>query len=60
MEIPRLKVELEQQLLANAVATTTAMPDPRYISDLPWILNPPSWAKDQTCILMDNSQVCYS
>ena len=61
MEVPRLGVELELQL--PAYATATAMPNPSQVSDLHhrskqcWILNPLSKARDQTCILMDTSQV---
>ena len=59
MDIPRLGVELELQLLAYA--TATAMQDPSCIYDLYhslqqcWILNPLSTARDQTCILIDTS-----
>ena len=64
MEVPRLRVELELQLLAAAIAA--AAPDPSYIDDLhhsSWqhrILNPLSEARDRTCILIDTSWVCYS
>ena len=50
MEVPRLGVELELQLLAYA--TATAMPDLSRICDLHhslqqrWILNPLSEARD--------------
>ena len=63
MEIPRLGVESELQLLAYAAAT--AMRDPSCISDLhhsSWqcrILNPLSEARDGTCIPMDSSWVHY-
>ena len=59
MEVPRLGVKLELQLLATA----TAMPDPSHIFDLccssqqHWILNLLSKARDQTRILMDTSPV---
>ena len=59
MEVPRPGAELELQLPA------TAMPDWSCICDLhhsSWqqrILNLLSKARDQTCILMDTSQVCY-
>ena len=46
MEVPRLGVESELQLLAYT--TATAMPDP----------NPLSEARDRTLILMDPSRVC--
>ena len=61
MEVPRLGVELELQLLAYT--TATAMWDPSCICDLylsSWqsqILNSLSEARDQTHILMDTSQV---
>ena len=61
MEIPRLRVKSELEL--PAYATATAMPDPSRICDLHhssqqcWILNPLSKARDQTCILMDTSQI---
>ena len=63
IEVPRLGVKSELQLLANA--TATAMPGPRHVCDLhhsSWqrpILNPLCGARDQTCILVDNSWVCY-
>ena len=52
MEVPRLGVESELQLLAY----TTAMPDPSHICNLHQILNPLRDARDQTQILMDTSQ----
>ena len=63
MEVPRLGVESELQLMAYA--TTTAMPDPSRICDLDYsswqcqILNPQSKAKDWTHTLMDISWVHY-
>ena len=63
MDIPRLGVELELQLLAYA--TATAMQDPSCICDLhhsSWqgqIPNPLSEARDQTRVLMDPSPVHY-
>ena len=59
VEVPRLGVELELQLLAYATATT--MPDLSHIYDLccslwqQWILNPLREVRDPTCILMDTS-----
>ena len=53
--------EMELQLLAYA----TARQDPSCVCDLnhsAWqcrILNPLSEARDQTCILMDTSQICF-
>ena len=53
MEVPRLGVESEPQLLTYA--TATAIQDPSHICDLHhssrqrWILKPLSEARDQTC-----------
>ena len=61
MEVPRLGVQLELQLLAYATAIVT--PDLSCIFNLYHsppqcqILNPLSKARDQACILMDPSQV---
>ena len=63
MEIPRLGVQLELQLLAYATAIATR--DQSLICDLHhslghcWILNPLSKDRDQIYILMDISQVHY-
>ena len=63
MEVPRLWVELELQLLVTAI--DTAMPDPSFVYDLhhsSWqcqILNPLIEARDQTGVLVDTSQVHY-
>ena len=60
-EVPRLGVKLELQV--PAYATTTAKPDLSFICGLHcslrqyWILNLLSKARNQTCILMDTSQV---
>ena len=63
MEVPRLEVQLELQLLAYT--TVTATPDLSHICNLHHssqqlgILNPPSEARDQTHFLMDTSRACY-
>ena len=63
MEVPRLGVELELQLLAYT--TATEMCDPSRICNLhhsSWqyqILNPLSGARDRTCILMATSWVLF-
>ena len=61
MEVPRLGVESELQPLAYA----TVMPDPKHTCHLhcsSWqrrILNPLSETRDQTCVLMDTSQIRF-
>ena len=61
MEVPRLSVELGLHLRAQA--TARAMQDLSHICDpchslqQHWILNPLSEARDQTCNLVDTSQV---
>ena len=61
MEVPRLGVESELQLLAYATATATqdlkCGYDLHHSSWQHWILNPLSRARDQTQVLMDTSQV---
>ena len=63
MEVPRLGVELELQLLTYA--TATAMWDLSHVCDLhhsSWqhrILYPLSKARDRTLILMDTSWICH-
>ena len=63
MEVPRLGVEVELQLLAYITAIATW--DPNHICDLyhssrqRWILNPLSEARDQTCNLMVTSQIRF-
>ena len=63
MEIPSLAVESELQLPAYATATATWDPSPicdlYHSSQQCWILNPPSEARDWTCILMVASRVHY-
>ena len=66
MEVPRLGVKLERQLLAYT--TATAMRDPSSVCDLNHsslqrqILNQLSEARDRSCILIDTSQIrfCYA
>ena len=61
MEVPRLWVESELQLLTSTTATAT--PDRSHVCDLHHssrqrqILNPLSKARDQTCILIDTGLV---
>ena len=63
MEVPRLDIESELQL--PAYATAAAMTDLSHICDLHYssrqcqILNPLSEARDQTCVLMDTSQIGF-
>ena len=63
MEVPRLGVKLELQLLAYT--TATAMPYPSRVCNLRHgsrqrgILNPLSKARDQARVLMDTSWVHY-
>ena len=65
MKVPRLGVESELQLSAYTTATATATPDLSGICDLHYssqqrrILNSLNRARDQTCILMDTSQICF-
>jgi len=55
MEVPRLGIELELQLLAYTTATAT---QDLYCSlSQDQILNPLSEARDPTHVLMDTSQV---
>ena len=63
MEVPRLGLELELQLLAYTIAIATW--DLSGVCNLyhsSWqhqILNPLSKIRDQTHVLMDISSVCY-
>ena len=65
MEVLRLGDESELWLLVFLTATATAMPDLSCVYNLhqrSWqhqILNTVSKASDQTCVLMDMSQVHY-
>ena len=60
MEVPRLEVELELQLLAFATAARSELPL-QLIPQLMAVLdpNPLRGARDRTHILMDTSWVCY-
>ena len=61
MEIPKLGVESELQLLAYSTATATAMWDRSHVCNLHhnsrqhWIPDPLSEARDRTRVLMDTS-----
>ena len=63
MEVPRLGVKSELQLLAYS--TATAMPDPSLICNLHhsswqhWIFNPLSKARDWACVLMNTNWICF-
>ena len=63
MEVPRLGIKSELQLLAHTTATAT--PHPSRICNLChssrqcWIFNPVSEAREWTCILMDASQIHF-
>ena len=63
MEVPRLGVKLELQLLAYA--TATAIQDLCHVCSLHHssrkrhILNPQSKARDRNCVLMDTSQIRF-
>ena len=65
MEVSRLGVKLDLQLLAYTTATATATQNPGRICDLHhssqqcWILNPLSEARDRTRNLMDTRWVRY-
>ena len=59
MEVPKLEVKSELQLLACTTATATAPPDPSRICDLQhspgqrWILNPLSETRDPRESMLD-------
>ena len=61
MDVPSLGVKTELVLLATATATAmlalSRVCDLHHSSRQCWILKPLSKARDQTCILMDASQV---
>ena len=62
-ESSQARVKLELQLLTYTTATATLEPchicTLCHISWQHWILNPLSEARDQTCVLMDTSQIHY-
>ena len=62
IEVPRLQVKLELQLLAHTIATTmqelSCICDLHHSSRQPRILNPLRKARDWTHVLMDTSRVC--
>ena len=63
IEVPKLGVESQLQLLAYTLATAT--PDPSHVWDLNrssqqhWILNPLSEWRNRTCIFMDANQIRF-
>ena len=63
MEVPKLGVELKRQL--PTYTTATALWNPSCICNLHhsswqcWIPDPLSGARDQTCVLMDTSWICF-
>ena len=63
MEFPRLGVELELQLLAFTTATAmqylSCVCNLHDSSQQHWILNTLSEARDQTCVLMNTSQIHF-
>ena len=63
MEVPRLEVKSELQLLAYSTATATWYPrcifDLHHSSQQCCIPNPPSEARDWTCNFMDTSQIFF-
>ena len=61
MEVSRLGVELELQLLAYTLATQHPSHncDLHHSSQQCQNLNPLSKTSDQTCILKDTSWICY-
>ena len=66
VEVPRLGVESELQLLAYlAYVTAAELSNPSRVCNLHhsswqcWILDPLSEARDGTCILMDTSWICF-
>ena len=63
MKVPRLGVKSELQLMAYTKATAMQDPcliyNPHHNSQQYCILSPLSEARDQTCVLMDTSQIHY-
>ena len=59
MEVSRLEVKLELPAYAMATATPglSRTQDLRRSLGQHWILNPPSKARNWTCIIMDTSQI---
>ena len=61
MEVPRLGVQSELQLPAYTTATAISK---LYLPSTPWFVAmldpyPTKRGRDQTCILMETSWVCY-
>ena len=63
MEVPRLGIELELQLLAYTTVMAkrdlSCVCDLHHSSEQCWILNPLSKARDQIYVLMDASHICF-
>ena len=63
MDVPRLGVKSELQLLAYATATTmldlSLIFDLHHSSQQRWIVNPLNKARDRTLVLMDTSWIHY-
>ena len=59
MEVSRLGVKLELQLLAYATAMPKQDLSLQHSSQQCWILNPLREAWDWTCVLMDTSWICF-
>ena len=63
MQVPRLGVKLQLQLLVYVIAT--ALPDPSCVCNLLhnslkcWILNLLSEARERSCVFMDASQIHF-
>ena len=63
MEVPRLRVELQLQLLAYTTATATwdlsCVYDIHHTSGQCWIPDPWSKARDRSCVFTDTSWICF-